>query len=86
MTPTEKALHLMNEAKELLGKEPEADQFNAYPQYLSCKDIEEIMQVSKSKANSMMKEKGFPLIRLGKIMRVERKQFFEWVQKKQNNL
>lgn len=79
----EKALQLLNEAKELLGKEPPTGQFDAYPRYLSTKDVMEILQVSRSKAQNIMKESDFPLIRLGKLMKVEREQFFNWVRKKQ---
>lgn len=78
---TEKLLELLNEAKDLLGKQPPAGQFDAYPTYLTCKDIQDILQVSKSKANSIMHMKGFPLIKLGKSLRVEREQFFKWLQK-----
>lgn len=82
MTPTEKALQLMNEARELLGKEPPDGQFDAYPKYLRTKDICEIMQVSVSTANRMMNEPDFPLIRFRGTKRVEREQFFRWITRK----
>lgn len=84
MTTAEKVLQLMNEAQDLLGKEPPADMFSAYPYYLSCKDITEILGCSKATANRMMNGPDFPLLRHGKLMRVQREQFFAYIQKHTN--
>lgn len=78
----DQALKLLNEAATLLGKEPPPGQFDAYPQYLKAKDIADILQVSDSKALKIMHEPDFPLIRLGRSMRVEREQFFQWIRQK----
>lgn len=82
----ERLLELLNEAKDLIGKQPPTGQFDAYPRYLKATDIMEIMQVSKTKAHKMMKEHDFPLIKVGKSVRVEREQFFQWIMKHSNKV
>lgn len=86
MSPTEKALTLLNEAKELLGKEPPAGFFSAYPYYLDAKDIMEITGYSKSKVRNMMISPDFPLMRHGKRMKVQREQFFAYLRKYTNQV
>lgn len=75
------ALQLLNEAKDILTKQPEPEQFKAYPYYLKCKDVMDILQVSKSKARIVMHESGC-LVQIGKCIRVERDKFFDHVQER----
>lgn len=80
MSPAEKAIQLMNEAKELLGKEPAPGQFDAFPYYLKSSDIAEIMQISLRSAQRLMNDPSCPTIRHKRKMRVQRDQFFKWIQ------
>ena len=50
-----------------------------YPMILKANDIQEILQVSKRKAYEVMDQEGFPCIRIGKLKRVYRDSFFEWL-------
>jgi predicted DNA-binding transcriptional regulator AlpA len=78
-------LELLNQAQELIGKEPPTGQFDAYPRYLKVTDIMDILQVSRSKARTIMYDPTFPLIKLGRSIRVEREQFFQWVRQKERS-
>lgn len=49
------------------------------PEVLTARDISQIMRCSVSKAYDLMELKGFPLIRVGKIKRVEKESFFNWL-------
>jgi hypothetical protein len=51
------------------------------PIILNAKNISEIMGVSLKTAYELMNDKNFPLIRVGKIKRVEREKFFVWLGK-----
>lgn len=55
-----------------------------YPLILTAEHIAEIMGVSKRIAYEIMEYKGFPLIRLGRLKRVNREAFFKWVEKQAN--
>jgi hypothetical protein len=50
-----------------------------YPLILTAEHISEILQIGKRKSYEIMDEKGFPLIRLGKIKRTSREEFFKWI-------
>lgn len=53
-----------------------------YPLVLTADHIAEIMSVSKRIAYEIMEYKGFPLIRLGRLKRVNRESFFGWLENK----
>lgn len=55
-----------------------------YPLILTADHISEIMGVSKRIAYEMMEYKGFPLIRVGRLKRVNRESFFCWLEKQAN--
>ncbi|MDQ0418486.1 putative DNA-binding transcriptional regulator AlpA [Croceifilum oryzae] len=50
-----------------------------YDLILRAKDIATILKVSKQRAYEMMEETGFPLIRKGRLKRVQRDSFFQWL-------
>ncbi|SFX82411.1 hypothetical protein SAMN04487866_1326 [Thermoactinomyces sp. DSM 45891] len=50
-----------------------------YDLILRPKDIASIMKFSIQKAYEMMEEAGFPLIRKGRLKRVQRDSFFQWL-------
>jgi hypothetical protein len=49
------------------------------PLVLNAKNISEIMGISQKTAHELMNDTNFPLIRIGKIKRVERDRFFLWL-------
>ena len=55
-----------------------------YPLVLTADHVAEIMSVSKRIAYEIMEYKGFPLIRLGRLKRVNRDSFFDWMEKQAN--
>lgn len=57
---------------------------NEYPLILTADHVAEIMGVSKRIAYEMMEYKGFPLIRLGRLKRVNREAFFGWLEQRAN--
>lgn len=46
---------------------------------LTINEIAKILKISRSKAYSLTKEKGFPLIRIGKCIRVKEKDLQKWL-------
>lgn len=51
-----------------------------YPIILTAAHIAEIMHISKRVAYEVMEYEGFPLIRIGRCKRVNRDEFFKWLQ------
>ncbi|MDQ0417571.1 excisionase family DNA binding protein [Croceifilum oryzae] len=52
-----------------------------YPEILKVDHIAKILDISKRRAYEVMEYKGFPLIRIGRLKRVEREAFFQWIKK-----
>ena len=52
-----------------------------YPILLTVKEVAEIIGCSERVAYEVMEEKGFPLIRIRSYKRVNRDDFFEWMNK-----
>lgn len=46
---------------------------------LTVNEMAKILRVSRSKAYALTKEKGFPLIRIGKCIRVKEKDLYKWL-------
>lgn len=57
---------------------------NDYPLILNAEHIAEIMGVSKRIAYELMEYQGFPLVRVGRLKRVNRDAFFTWLEQKAN--
>jgi excisionase family DNA binding protein len=55
-----------------------------YPLILTADHIAEIMGVSRRIAYEMMEYKGFPLVRIGRLKRVNRDSFFYWLETRAN--
>lgn len=51
-----------------------------YPIILEVKHIQEILGIGKRRAYELMDLKDFPLIKLGRTKRVQRDQFFKWLE------
>jgi excisionase family DNA binding protein len=50
-----------------------------YPVLLTVKEVSEILGCSERVAYEVMEEKGFPLIRVRRYKRVNRDDFFDWL-------
>ena len=42
-------------------------------------EMAEILKISRSKAYSLIKQVGFPIIRIGKCVRIPRKAMLQWL-------
>ncbi|MRX56739.1 helix-turn-helix domain-containing protein [Bacillus idriensis] len=51
-----------------------------YPMVMSAKDVAEILGVNVKFAYEIMDREDFPLIRLGRIKKVNRDMFFTWLE------
>lgn len=54
-----------------------------YPMILEAKHIQEILGVSKPTAYELMEGADFPLIRIGRLKRVMKEEFFLWLAQQQ---
>lgn len=52
-----------------------------FPIILTVKDIMEILGIGKGTAYELMDSEGFPCIKIGRLKRVNRDLFFEWLKK-----
>lgn len=46
---------------------------------LTVLDMAKILKISRSKAYSITKEKNFPLIKIGKCIRINKNELFKWL-------
>lgn len=50
-----------------------------YPLVLTVADIMEILGIGKRVAYALMDQEDFPTVRIGKLKRVNRDAFFNWI-------
>lgn len=55
--------------------------FSQLPLTLTPMDIKEILGISRSNAYALCNSKDFPAIRIGKLIRISKEEFIEWVRK-----
>lgn len=55
--------------------------FDELPMFLNAEDISEALGIAISTTYELMKQKGFPSLKIGRRYVVERVNFIEWVQK-----
>lgn len=55
-----------------------------YPLVLTVKEIMEILGIGQRVAYELMDQTGFPVVRIGKLKRVNKDQFFDWLDQKAN--
>ena len=55
--------------------------YDELPLMLSVHDVAEVLGISKSSAYVLVKEKGFPKLKIGARVVVPREKFFEWINK-----
>ena len=49
-------------------------------------ELRDFLNISRSKAYELVKTKGFPVIKIGKCIRINKKDFFEWLHNQKNVL
>lgn len=54
---------------------------NELPFLMDAKDVSRVLRCSLRSAYSVMEEKDFPLLRIGKMKRVKREDFLVWLNK-----
>jgi excisionase family DNA binding protein len=57
------------------------NQLSEYPDVLTAKDVAEILNISVGHAYEMMRWTEFPTIKLGRVKRVRKDKFIEWMEK-----
>ena len=55
--------------------------YDDLPLMLSVHDVAEVLGISKSSAYMLVKEKGFPRLKIGARVVVPREKFIEWINK-----
>jgi excisionase family DNA binding protein len=50
-----------------------------YPLVLTVADVMEILGIGKRVAYELMERKDFPMVRIGRLKRVNRDAFFNWI-------
>ena len=55
--------------------------YDELPLMLSVHDVAEALGISKSSAYVLVKEKGFPKLKIGARVVVPREKFIEWINK-----
>ena len=53
--------------------------FEQLPLALSANDIAQILGISKYNAYCLMRSDGFPMMRMGRRLLVQKKAFIEWI-------
>lgn len=46
---------------------------------LTVPEMAKMLKISRSKAYELLKEKGFPVIKIGKCIRISKKSVFSWL-------
>lgn len=72
---------LQTAEKATKGENAEESKEKSYPEYLTGKHVSEFLGISYRYAYELMERKDFPLIRVGKSKRVNKHEFFDWVEK-----
>lgn len=49
------------------------------PLILGVEEIKQILGIGQRRAYEIMEQQGFPLVRIGRLKRVQREDFFNWL-------
>lgn len=58
-----------------------ATDYNDMPLILDVSHIQQIMGISRVSAYDLVHSEGFPLIRHGRLIRVSKRVFFDWLER-----
>ncbi len=53
-------------------------------EFLTVKDLQEILHIGKTKAYSLCKLKVFPVIKIGSKTLIYKKEFYQWLEENKN--
>jgi len=59
--------------------------YEELPCVLTPKDIEDILGISKNSAYELCHSKGFPAKKVGKLIRISKEKFIEWMNNTNNS-
>lgn len=52
-----------------------------FPEVMTVADIQKFLNISKNTVYDLIKRQEFPVIRMGRIMRINKTKFLEWFDK-----
>ena len=55
--------------------------YNELPLFLNAKNLAEVLGIAPSSAYELMHEKGFPVLKIGNRLLVEKSKFKEWIER-----
>ena len=55
--------------------------YDELPLFLNAKILAEVLEVAPSSAYELMHEKGFPVLKVGNRLLVEKSKFKEWIER-----
>jgi len=50
-------------------------------EFLTIEEMQKLLKISRSKSYALIREAGFPKIKIGRIIRIEKNELFSWLQK-----
>lgn len=56
--------------------------YDELPLFLNAKTVAEVLGIAPSSAYELMHEKGFPVLKVGNRLLVEKDKFREWIQQR----
>lgn len=62
-------------------KSERATDYNELPLILDVSHVQQIMGISRVSAYELVHSEGFPLIRHGRLIKVTKRAFFEWLER-----
>lgn len=62
-------------------KRERATDYDDLPLILDVSHIQQIMGISRVSAYALVRSEGFPLIRYGRLIKVSKRAFFEWLER-----
>ena len=56
--------------------------YDELPLFLNAKTVAEVLGIAPSSAYELMHEKGFPVLKIGNRLLIEKDKFREWIQQR----
>ena len=64
-----------------MSENRERNNYDDLPLVLNVADIQRIMGISRMSAYELVHTPGFPAVRSGRLIRISKKAFFDWMEK-----
>lgn len=55
-------------------------------EFINILEMAELLKISRSKAYELVKIKDFPIVKIGKCIRINKEELFKWLQKQKSVL